>query len=411
VITDGLDEHSRLSLNQLIDAVGSQRAQLFLIGFPSRPGYRSSDRTEPKVTLVSGHDVDNPNVVFDRLAKESGAETFIPKSENGLQDALKAVSNLLESEYTLAYYPPETSRKLRKIEVKVHRRDARIVKSRFIAASPDVANLVHYVKDTCTVSAKFYPYPYESHVTNSSGSMVYRDDFSAPNSGWPQHRDSHYVSGGYELSTGDADANNSRTANIGVMEGAGLGGLLVPATRGEGSKPTTFQRTVVAAYGPPWNDFRISASVKAVFGPSNAPAFYQMSEPALPAAGLVFRMNEDGYYALLISPSKQKVRVLQGKRDQTANAHTSTLNFEVVARTYEGNSFAESVVIPWTSVDHASPEQAQLAVEDVGDQITVFVNGRRVDAAHDDSFTGGYVGFTVSAPAHATFRNLLVEER
>jgi hypothetical protein len=89
----------------------------------------------------------------------------------------------------------------------------------------------------------------------------------------------------------------------------------------------------------------------------------------------------------------------------------SCSNFEVVARTYEGNSFAESVVIPWTSVDHASPEQAQLAVEDVGDQITVFVNGRKVDAAHDDSFTGGYVGFTVSAPAHATFRNLLVEER
>jgi hypothetical protein len=32
VITDGVDEHSRLSLNQLIDLVRSQRAQLFLIG-------------------------------------------------------------------------------------------------------------------------------------------------------------------------------------------------------------------------------------------------------------------------------------------------------------------------------------------------------------------------------------------
>jgi VWFA-related protein len=33
-ITDGLDEHSRLSLYQLIDALRSQRAQLFLIGLP-----------------------------------------------------------------------------------------------------------------------------------------------------------------------------------------------------------------------------------------------------------------------------------------------------------------------------------------------------------------------------------------
>lgn len=410
-ITDGLDEHSRLNLNQLIDAVRSQRAQLFLIGLPSRPGFRSSGHTERKVELVSGHDVDNPAVVFDRLAKEAGAETFIPKSENGLQEALKAVSNLLESEYTLAYYPPRTSRKLRKIEVKVHRRGARVVKRRFIVANPDAASLVHYVEGTCSVSPKFYPYPYESHVKTSGGTMVYRDDFSDRNSGWPRHGESHYVSGGYELSTGDAHTNDGTPANIGVMEGAGTAGLWGPATRGEARQPTTFQRNVVAAYGPSWSDFRVSASMKAAFEPSNASAFYQMSQPALPAAGIVFRMNEDGYYALLISPSKQKVRVLQGERGQTANAHTSTLAFEIVARTYQGNSFAESVIVPWITVDHASPEQAQLVVEDVGDQVTVFVNGRKVATAHDDRFTGGYVGFTVSAPAHATFSDLLVEER
>jgi VWFA-related protein len=403
-ITDGLDEHSRLSLNQLIDAVRSQRAQLFLIGLPSRPGYRSSDRTEPKVTLVSGHDVDNPGAVFDRLTKEADAETFIPKSENGLQDALKTVSNLLDSEYTLAYYSSKTSRKLRKIEVKVHRRGARILKSRFIVANSDAADLVHYVQGTCTVSPKFYPYPYDSHVTNGRSGTVYRDEFFDKNSGWPQHPDSHYVSGGYELSTMDQrDTETNKSASTtGVMGGAGVGGLWGPATLGEAQKPImTFRNNVVAAYGPSWDDFRVSATMKAVFEPAlPSPIPYQFRHPVHPAAGLVFRMNEDGYYALLI---KKKVDLSTGYKQKLA--------FEVVARTFQGDSFAESVIVPWTTVDRASPEEAQLAVEDVGGQITVLVNGRQVGTAHDDTFDGGYVGFTVSAPAYATFSNLIVEQR
>jgi Ca-activated chloride channel homolog len=395
VITDGLDEHSRLSLNQLIDAVRSQRAQLFLIGFPSRPGYRPSDSSEPKVTLVSGHDVDNPNVVFDRLAKEGGAETFIPKSENGLQNALKAVANLLESEYTLAYYPARTSRKLRRIDVKVNRRRARLVRSRFLVANPDAADLVRYVGGTCAVSPEFYAHPYESHVTNGGSGTVYRDDFSDPKSGWPQHPDSHYVYGGYELSTleqGAGTNNNAAASGSDVMAPAGLDPL------GESRKPIMiFQNNVVAAYGPSWSDFRVSASMKAVFGPvSNV--HERFAHPVHPSAGLVFRMNENGYYALLVRPAPEYV-----KKDKLA--------FEVVARTFHDHSFAESVIVPWTKVDHASPEGAQLTVEDVGDQITVFVNGQKVGAAQDDTFTGGYVGFTVSAPTHAIFSELLVEQQ
>jgi len=61
VITDGVDEHSRL--DQLIDLVRSQRAQLFLIGLPSRPEFRFFDHFEPKVAPVTGHDIDNPDVV------------------------------------------------------------------------------------------------------------------------------------------------------------------------------------------------------------------------------------------------------------------------------------------------------------------------------------------------------------
>jgi Ca-activated chloride channel family protein len=391
VITDGVDEHSRLSLNQLIDLVRSQRAQLFLIGSPSRPEFRFFNHIEPKVTLVTGHDIDNPDVVFDGLAQEAGAERFIPKSENGLQDALKAVSNLLESEYTLAYYLPKTSRKLRRIEVKVNRRGARVLTSRFIVANPDAAELVHYVEGTCAVSPKFHPYPYESQVTNGPSGKVYRDDFSDRSSGWPQHPGSHYVSGGYELSTVErTSADITQPPPMTPETGISSSSTTIVAT--------TYRDNIVAAYGPSWHDFRVSASMKAVFErPLRWDTNKQFSHPVHPAAGLVFRMNEKGYYALLVSSS--------------AEEHKKKLAFEVVAMTFQGDSFAESVIVPWTTVNWASPTEAQLAVQDIADEITIFVDGQQVGAAHDHRFTDGYVGFTVSAPARASFSNLLVEQR
>jgi hypothetical protein len=106
-------------------------------------------------------------------------------------------------------------------------------------------------------------------------------------------------------------------------------------------------------------------------------------------------MNEKGYYALLVSPSDE---------------HNSKLAFEVVAMTFQGDSFAESVIVPWTTVNRALTE-AQLAVQDIADEITVFVDRQQVGAAHDYRFTDGYVGFTVWAPAHASFSNLLVQQR
>ena len=112
------------------------------------------------MTLVSGHDIDNPDVVFDRLAKEAGAESFIPESEQGLQGALKAASNLLDYEYTLAYYPPTTSHKLRKMDVKVDRPGARVLASRYVAANPNSADVVHFLQGTCKVLPELHPYPY-----------------------------------------------------------------------------------------------------------------------------------------------------------------------------------------------------------------------------------------------------------
>jgi Ca-activated chloride channel homolog len=405
VITDGVDEHSRISLDQLIDLVRSQRAQLFLIGFPSRPEFRFFDHTAPKVTLVTGHDIDNPDVVFARLAKEAGAETFIPKSENGLQDALKAVSNLLEAEYTLAYYPQKTSRKLRRIEVKVDRRGARVLTSRFLVANSDSADTVHFVKGACVVSPKFHPYSYESHLTNGPGGTVYRDGFSDPNSGWPQHPDSHYAPGGYELST--VERTSADITQPQMTPGSGMSSSSTTILG-------TYRDNIVASWGPSWRNFRVSASMKAVFRrPPPVNGRVQFSHSVHPAAGLVFRMNEKGYYALLVSPASEfkKNELVSRPGD-----YKKKLAFEVVAMTLQVDSttgrpsFAPSVIVPWIVVDGASATDAQLAVDNVGDHITIFVNGRQVGSVHDRRFTEGCVGFTVLAPTTATFGDLFVEQ-
>lgn len=388
VITDGVDEHSRISLDRLIQLIRAQRAQLFLIGLPSRPEFRLQKRGELKVRLVSGHDIDNPIVVFSRLAKEASAETFIPKSEQGLHDALKAVSNLLESEYTLAYYPPRTRRELRKIEVKVDRRGVRVLGSPFLVSSQTTNDeIVRYVKGTCAVSPKFHPYPYEGHVTQGPEGAVYRDDFSDQRSGWPEHPDSHYVSGGYELSTvvhETTEAMPSMTADVSTS--------MVQRSRSK-----IYHDNVVAAYGPSWGDFRMSADMRAILTkPVSTDVQVGFSHPVHPAAGLVFRMNWKGYYALLVSPSP-------GDRKK--------LSFELVARTFQGDSFAETVIVPWTILDRKWSPEVRLSVKAVGDRFIMFVDRQQLATARDDTFSDGYAGFVVSASGRATFSNLLVEAK
>jgi hypothetical protein len=71
--------------------------------------------------------------------------------------------------------------------------------------------------------------------------------------------------------------------------------------------------------------------MKAVFErPRRSGSRQQFSHSVHAAAG-VFRMNENGYYALLVNPSAE---------------YKKKLAFEVVAMTFQGDSFAESVIVP-----------------------------------------------------------------
>lgn len=200
-------------------------------------------------------------VVFERLSKESGAGCFFPANAGALDRAVQAVRRELDTQYTLAYYPAAGSKTYRRIRVKVLRSGLRVAARKGIGAA-DAG--IRFSIDTCAIAECEHPYPYESKLTRDNGRLIYREDFSDPRSGWPMHEGSRYGSGEYH-----------RVRS----------GRLEPAVEGS-----------VAAYGPWWSDVR--ASVSAKFVAQNPTGGFVITAPA---AGLVFRMNDRGYYALLIS--------------------------------------------------------------------------------------------------------------
>ena len=63
----------------------------------------------------------------------------------------------------------------------------------------------------------------------------------------------------------------------------------------------TFRENVIAAYGPWWSDFRASATVATALPVDSRKEDSSFPYAAHPAAGLIFRLNKDGYYAVLVN--------------------------------------------------------------------------------------------------------------
>lgn len=383
VITDGVDQHSRLSLEQLISLVQSSRAQLFMIGSNSRPEYNLNGHPEKKLTLVSGHDIDNPAIVFDRLTSESGAESFFPTSEDGLEQALKKVSDLLQAQYTVAYYPEGNVKKYRRIQVKVKRPGVVVTVRHGVGSPISAGSSGDFNEATCEISPKVHPYPYESKVARvGKDAISYHEDFSDARSGWPVNSGSRYSAPGYELS----NDNNSKVQTS-QRSSPFLGGFSI-----------TVQEQVVAAYGPWWSDFHASAVLDEIFSKGSAlPSTIDPNSSDQPraTAGLVFRLNNMGYYDLLVSDTR-------GLKD---------VWFKVEKREYASSRPTE--IVPWSTMHlpEAVESGTKIEVECVGSRITVFVNGQQAASAKDDSYDQGYVGFIISGFGRARFRDLLVSEK
>jgi Ca-activated chloride channel family protein len=380
VITDGADQHSRLRLQQLIQLAQSSESQIFMIGFFDKSEYDSYRESGKTVNLVSGQEIDNPLQVFDRIAKESGAESFFPASERDLQKAIGHILGILQAQYTVAYYPQDPG-KFRRIQVKVNRAGVNVATRRSVGSEGTDKAPVHFSANSCEVSPTAHPYPWEPHVTQSpSHATLYQDDFSDPHSGWPNHPGSRYVQGGYEIS---AVANASKSAEAdGGAPRSRAGGLDITSSQpapqyggfGEGS---------LAAYGPWWSNFRGSVSM-------------EVSGPA--ARGMVFRLNDEGCYVLLLSGAEK----------------AKDISFKLVKKIFPFNG--EVPLIPWTHI--TGPALAALdrdgakhrvTVECIRDRITILLNGVQATGISDSSFLEGYVGMAHYGSGRTLFRELQIE--
>ncbi len=121
VITDGRNQHSKLSLADLIRRAQRSGAQVYTVGFFS-PIEADIYKGESRMAkLADGTEVDNPRFVFKALAAESGAETFFPRSAKELAETIAQIAASLRRQYTIAYYPANQSDddRYRQIEVKL----------------------------------------------------------------------------------------------------------------------------------------------------------------------------------------------------------------------------------------------------------------------------------------------------
>ena len=159
----------------------------------------------------------------------------------------------------------------------------------------------------------------------------------------------------------------------------------------------TGERDLVAAYGPWWDDFRVSAVVDSTV-PVNRNSAHAVNSQSRdrdrPAAGLVFRLTGYGYYAAFLSGNRK------GK----------DLSLRLVKVEYGDKS--EEEIIPWSPIDVPQGPQngLRLTVQTAGNQINIFVNDQEVESVRDNAFEQGYVGFIVSGAERAIFRDLVVEQ-
>jgi hypothetical protein len=327
---------------------------------------------------VSGRDIDNPLRVFERIATETGAESFFPASERELQRVIGHILGILQAQYTLAYYSPDPGTR-RRIQVKVNRAGLTVMSRRSAGAEGIDGKAVHFSSTSCEVSPSEHPYPWEPHVAQSPAqAMLYQDDFSDSRSGWPNRPGSRYVPGAYELSK---MATSPKPSNS--------GGARVPIGRSADSEESDGEAAqsgrgedTLAAYGPWWQNFRASLSVE-----SSGAA----------ARGMVFRLNAAGCYVLLLSGTRKGKDVW----------------FKLVKKTFANHG--EATLIPWTQITGPAPTLTdagtgnRITVECNRDRITILLNGVQVTAIGDASFQDGYVGMAQYGYGRTLFRNLRVE--
>jgi hypothetical protein len=353
VITDGADQHSRLTLDRLIPLAQSSKPQIFMIGFFDSSEHELYKRSGKTVSLVNLHEIDNPLKTFERVAKESGAESFFPSSDGDLARVVDHVLGILQAEYTLAYYP-ESVHQLRRIQVRTNRHGATVTTRRAVGSDVSNGEAVHFA-ESCAVSPTEHPYPWESHVSQGllPHTSIYRDDFSDPHSGWPNRTYWRYAPGGYEITVGPPRRNET-----GISPLSALGGGITRSRPAWGSDPGgagqfAISTGTVVAYGPRFENF--SASI------SGSGRWTRIVSPEHPnlytdgGAGMVFRLNATGCYILLLSGSGKAEHLSFRLVKLSFGQRPNPLGWDP-EKTWYG---PETQIIPWTGISLPRSASAQ----------------------------------------------------
>ena len=182
VLTDGVDQQSRLSLEQVTELVRASSPQVFMAGVFGKGEYELYRKNSKTLAIMGLRAIDNPVEVFERLTKESGAESVFATSSRDLKNALGRIAALLAAEYTLGYYPERIDR-ARRIEVKVARSGVKVFTRSSIGSETSPGD-VHFTATGCAVSPRDHPYAWESRVVSREGMpTIYDEDFCDRRSG------------------------------------------------------------------------------------------------------------------------------------------------------------------------------------------------------------------------------------
>jgi Ca-activated chloride channel family protein len=105
IISDGADQHSKHTLEEAARAVRDARLQVYTIGYFSEHEEPIFSKWPEKIILDDGRVIDNPKYVLKKLASDSGAESFFPRSDKELAQAVERIVKDLRTQYTLGFYP------------------------------------------------------------------------------------------------------------------------------------------------------------------------------------------------------------------------------------------------------------------------------------------------------------------
>jgi Ca-activated chloride channel family protein len=351
IISDGADQHSTHELQEIIDIVRDSATQIYAIGYFSKEEEQMFRSSAEKFSLTNGAEVDNPRLALRRIAEESGALSFFPRSDEELSKAVAQISEDLVTQYSLGFYPQASDDKTyRQLNVAI-KGDQFKIRSRPGYGVREFSSGSRRPKGESTLA-------HEMKVERRDGRLVYREDFKDSGSGWPDRESARYVGEGYRLSGND----------------------------------------IVVSAGPEFRDFKasLSVSVEDTLPPSNP--LPRVGELALPTTGipgnpagggLVFRHTGFSYYALVIYPPN-------GLRQGFAVVmHSNTTKPTEMAR--------------WPLLNRPSMRR-DIQVQCAQRVCEFYEGGALLGRLNNVAAESGRLGLVLSARGAASFQNLHADE-